>query len=54
MEMVNVMNEDDVYVIEKILRHRIRNGIKEVYIKWKGLPAATNSWEPASNIVSTL
>ena len=51
-EMVKVLNEDDVFIIEKILRNRIRNGIKEVYVKWKGYPSSQNSWEPASNIVS--
>ena len=54
MELVTVMNEDDVYAIEKILRHRVKNGVKEVYIKWKGFPTSNNSWEPASSIVSTV
>ena len=51
-ELCKIVKTDDIYEIEKILRSRVRSGQKEVYIKWKGYPASSNSWEPISNIVS--
>ena len=54
LELVKVLEEDDVFMIEKILRRRTRDGIKEVFIKWKGYSRSHNSWEPESSIVSTV
>jgi hypothetical protein len=39
------------HVIEKILKERVRNGRREVFIKWKGFPSSQNTWEPKQNIV---
>ena len=39
------------YRVEKILGERMRNGKKEVLIKWKGYPKQFNSWEPIKNLV---
>jgi hypothetical protein len=38
------------YKVEKILKRRTRNGIKEVFIKWYELPDKFNSWEPETNL----
>ena len=38
--------DQDVYRIEKIPRRRSKNGIKEVFVKWKGYPKNFNSWVP--------
>ena len=39
-----VVNEDEEYEIEKIIRKRKRNNIKEILVKWQGLPSKFNSW----------
>ena len=50
-ELQKILKEDDVYKIEKILKSRIRNRKKEVYVKWFGYSDNFNSWIPASDIV---
>uniref|UniRef100_A0A0N5A884 Chromo domain-containing protein n=1 Tax=Syphacia muris TaxID=451379 RepID=A0A0N5A884_9BILA len=48
------MNEDEEYVVEKILNKRVMNksGRVEYLIKWKGYSDAENTWEPEENCVS--
>lgn len=41
----------DGYLIEKVLKKRTRNNIKEIYVKWYGLPVSENQWIPESNIM---
>ena len=55
-ELVLVTGKDknSQYSVEKILRHRIRNGKKQVLIKWKGYSNSFNSWEPIENLASDL
>ena len=44
-------DEEEKYVIEEILNHRInRKGKLEYYLKWKGFTDADNTWEPAENL----
>ncbi len=40
------------YNIEKILKDRLKNGIRQFLVKWKGYDSSHNSWEPASVFVS--
>ncbi|VDN98154.1 unnamed protein product [Rodentolepis nana] len=40
----------DEYIVEKVLRVRIRSGVKEYFLKWKGYPDSENSWEPEANL----
>lgn len=42
---------DGVYLIDKILKKRTRNGMKEVYVQWLGYPEEYNTWEPESEIM---
>ncbi|VDI33805.1 Hypothetical predicted protein [Mytilus galloprovincialis] len=42
--------DQDVYRIEKILRRRTKNGINEVFVKWKGYPKNFTSWVPQSDL----
>lgn len=42
--------EDDVYVVEKIVGSRKRNGVKQYLIKWESYPDSENTWEKEGNI----
>lgn len=41
---------DQEYAVEKIIDKRIRNGVTEYYLSWKGFPASENTWEPVRNL----
>ena len=43
--------EDDTMVVEKILKHRVRDGQHQWYVRWKGYDNTHNTWEPASSFV---
>ena len=38
------------YKIDKILKSRVRNGIREYFVSWKGYGPDFNSWIPASSV----
>ena len=41
----------EIYRIEKVLKKRTtRDGVKEVYVKWRGYSNAFNSWIPLSGL----
>lgn len=42
---------DDVYEVERILASRIRKGIKQYKVRWKGYGARHDSFEPEENIL---
>jgi transposase InsO family protein len=44
------VDEDTAYKIEKILGRRVRNGQREVKVKWYLWPDKFNSWIPAANV----
>ena len=44
--------DQEIFRIEKFLRRRTRGGVKEAYVKWKGYPAAFNSWIQQSDLQS--
>ena len=51
-EMVKVvMNEDDLFQIEKVLKKRTVTGVKQVYVKWKGWDKSHNQWIDAEGLV---
>ncbi|CAD5207684.1 unnamed protein product [Bursaphelenchus xylophilus] len=43
-EELSLTSEDTEYRIEKILKTRLRKGIKEGFVKWIGFPSSKNSW----------
>lgn len=42
--------QEQEYIVEKILDKRIRYGIVEYFLKWKDYDDTYNSWEPMENI----
>jgi hypothetical protein len=52
-ELVKVYEgPDQIHEIEKIIKRRVRNSIKEMYVSWKGYPKKFNSWICESDLVS--
>lgn len=50
-EIQKVEKEDDVYQIEKVLKRRkLKGGVAEVFVKWRGYPDKFNSWIPANQV----
>ncbi len=39
-------SEQEIFRIEKIIRSRVKNGKKELFIKWDGYDKSFNSWIP--------
>ena len=37
-------SKQTVFRVEKVVRRRVKNNRKEVYVKWKGYPKTFNSW----------
>jgi hypothetical protein len=38
------VDDDEVYKVEKILRHRIKDGKRQGLVSWLSYPAKFNSW----------
>jgi len=43
-ELQKVVKTDDVYIVDKVLKTRKRNGQVEHYVKWRGYGDKFNSW----------
>lgn len=46
-----IMGKDDLYQIEKIIKHRTIKGNKQVLVKWKGWDRTHNQWIDAEGLV---
>jgi hypothetical protein len=41
---------DEEFTVEEILDKRVREGITEYYLSWKGYGPGDNTWEPVNNL----
>jgi hypothetical protein len=46
--------EGDSFVIDKILKHRHRNGKHEWLVRWKGYGPEDDTWEPTSSFIGDI
>ncbi|ORX90859.1 chromo domain-like protein [Basidiobolus meristosporus CBS 931.73] len=44
---------EEVYVVEKVVKHRKRDGKVQYFLKWKGYPNSENTWEDEDNVFCT-
>ena len=42
--------KQETFRIQKVLKKRTRNGVKELYVKWKGYSNDFNTWIPDSDL----
>ena len=49
LQRVNI-NDNSLFLVDKILKYRIRNKQKEAFVKWKGFTKQYNEWIPTSQI----
>ena len=52
-ELVKIINTNDEYKIEKILRKKGKGHKMQYFVKWKNFSNEHNSWIPAKNITQT-
>ncbi len=51
-QRVEESDEENEFVIDKILNERVNKGEKEYLVKWKNVP--TSTWEPEAELISTV
>lgn len=49
-ELVQVVKDDDMYIVEKVLKKKKLNGKTKYLVKWKGYPEKFNSYVDEENI----
>lgn len=42
--------EEDIFIVEKILKKKITGGKTYYFLKWSGYPDSENTWEPVDNL----
>ena len=47
---VNKSEENETYVVEKIVKTKKSKGKNLYLVKWSGYPSSNNSWEPEENL----
>jgi len=41
---------EEEYIVERIEKKRVINGVTQYFLKWQGYPSNQNSWEPAEHL----
>ena len=49
-EIQPILRQDNVYVVESIVRRQRRNGEMWYLVKWLGYPSSANSWVAARDM----
>ena len=52
-ELQVVSKELETYVVERVIRRRVKDGQRQCYIKWSGYGPQHNSWVPESALFFT-
>ncbi|XP_065214706.1 chromobox protein homolog 1-like [Planococcus citri] len=47
---MNGQSHEETYIVEKIVKKRIRKGQEQYLVKWLGYPSSKNTWEPRSHL----
>lgn len=47
-------DNDEEYEVESIVEKRLKKGVPQYLVKWKGWPAEDNTWEPLENLEESL
>lgn len=45
-------DSNDVFIVEKILRTRVKKGSRQWFVKWQGYSSEENTWEPKESFAS--
>lgn len=40
----------EIFMVEKILKMKLINGVRKFFLKWEGFPDSENTWEPEENL----
>ena len=43
-EIQPILRDDNMFVVERILKRRRRHGVLQYFVKWRGYPSSMNSW----------
>lgn len=43
-------DDDNVYEVEKLLNHKVKNGVRSYLVRWMGYSPKHDSWEKESNL----
>ena len=46
----NEIDGEEAYYVEKIVDVKVKNGVKNYLVKWKGYDEKDNSWEPENGL----
>ena len=51
-QLQKVSNKEIIYKVDTILKRRVKDGRKQVFVSWLGYPDKHNSWEDAEQIIN--